>query len=192
MRRFQLADHPAGISHSQTVGRYVFGDHAAGSDDTAFTDGHSGQDDGAGADPYVVADADGMGVFQALCPLPDVHGVLFRDNAHIRRHEHMVSDGDFSAVHQTAVDIQKYMVSQGGVVPLGAEKRLFHRAVLPYAAQKLFDGSLPRAAVQRMDLVVFIKFLYGNIPVCGKLRVCGLIQEPGIRFFPFCHGYASF
>ena len=49
------ADYACGISHNNGAGRNIFRDNRTGPEDAAGSDGDSGKDNNAGADPDVVA-----------------------------------------------------------------------------------------------------------------------------------------
>lgn len=107
LARLQGADDPAGVAYRQAVGRDVLGDYAASANDAVIADGDPRQDQGAGADPHIVPNGHRVGVFQPGQTLLHVHGVLFCDNADVRGNKHVVANGDFAAVHELAVDIEK-------------------------------------------------------------------------------------
>jgi hypothetical protein len=50
----QFTNNPAGISNSQTVGGYIPGHNASGSNNGTFTDSNPRQDDNASANPATV------------------------------------------------------------------------------------------------------------------------------------------
>lgn len=126
----QRADHPARIADRQTVRRDILCDHTARADHAVRPDRHARQHDHAGADPDVVADIHRVRVLQPRQPLRDVHRVFFGDDADVRRDEYVVADRDLPAVHQLAVDVQEEVVADRDIVAVGAEKRLFHGAML--------------------------------------------------------------
>ena len=52
-----------------------------------------------------------MGIFQSFDPLFYVHGMFFGYDTDARRNKNIVSDGNFSAVHEPAIDIQEKIIS---------------------------------------------------------------------------------
>ena len=93
-------------------------------------DRHAGQDDGAGTNPNIVADMNGMRVLQPLQPLPNIHRVFFHDDADAGGDKHVVADGYFSAVHELAVDIEEEVIAHRGVISVGAKEGLLHNTVV--------------------------------------------------------------
>lgn len=124
------ADHPARVADGQAVGRNVLGDDTARANDAVRADRHAGQDDGAGTNPNIVADMNGMRVLQPLQPLPNIHRVFFHDDADAGGDKHVVADGYFSAVHELAVDIEEEVIAHRGVISVGAKEGLLHNTVV--------------------------------------------------------------
>ena len=182
----------AGIADSQAVRRNIPGDDAAGADHAVRPDRHARQDDDAGADPDIVADIHRVRVLQPGQALLHVHGVFLGDDADIRSDEYMAADGDLPAVHKLAVDIQEKMIADRGVVAVGAEQRLLHRAVLADLPEYIADRRLTRLAVERMNMIVLVQFLHGEIAVRAQLRIIGLVQQAGMRFFFLRHHLLPF
>lgn len=112
----------AGVPRRQAVGRNIFGDHAAGSDDASFSDGNAGQDNDAAANPaavfYRYRKSVGMAdVFNSFIrfhgskALIQINGVRSGVNLYVGGDQHIVADGDPVAVHERAARID------GDVVP---------------------------------------------------------------------------
>ena len=61
-----LADDPAGISGSQTIGWDVSCHNTSGSDHTAFSDGNAATNHYVGCQPAIILYGDGFGIFQII------------------------------------------------------------------------------------------------------------------------------
>ncbi len=70
-----LTDYPAGIADGDAVIGYVPGYHAAGADDAAAADGHSGQNRDIAANPDIITDDNRISVFKTTLALLGIRGV---------------------------------------------------------------------------------------------------------------------
>lgn len=177
------ADHPARVADGQAVGRNVLGDDTARANDAVRADRHAGQDDGAGTNPNIVADMNGMRVLQPLQPLPNIHRVFFHDDADAGGDKHVVADGYFSAVHELVVDIEEEVIAHRGVISVGAKEGLLHNTVVSALPSSPRMAACPRTAVQRVYMVAFMELFHRNVAVGHKFGITGLIQQLGIGLF---------
>jgi hypothetical protein len=118
----QFTDYPAGISNSHTVGGYIPGYDASGSNDGTFTNGNSGQDNNASANPAAVFYGNRKGespakiLRTAFLPawrqaVGQFYGIGSGIYLHVGRNQDVISCGYFIAVHKRTVHIHRYVAA---------------------------------------------------------------------------------
>ena len=112
----KLADHTCRNVADHRVGGHVPGHYSARGDHAVIADGYTGQDDGACAEPAVVANGDGVAAFPAFGALLGVvHGVFDGDELAAGAEEGAGADGDGGDVEDDAVEVQEAALTEGGV-----------------------------------------------------------------------------
>lgn len=81
--------------------------NAACTDDTAASDGHTGQDRDIAAEPDVVTQRDWLGAFQALVALLGKHWMNGGIHAAVRTDKAVRTDGNRRAVHEIGTMVEK-------------------------------------------------------------------------------------
>src|SRR5690606_26284061 len=143
--RLDLADYAARTAGRDHARRHVAGHHAASPDSRAVSDGDAAQDDGARADPAVLADGDGFVDGPAADPLTRfvepgaplrLHRMPRGEELHARRDHAAVADPDVGAVEKDAVEVDVDGLADVDVLAVfPAHRRHHYRA--PEAAQQL-------------------------------------------------------
>lgn len=151
-----FADYPTRIANCQTVWRNVFRNNTACTDYAVCTNRYARQHHHPCADPDVVTDMNRMRVFKTLNPPGCIHCMFFCYNTYIGCNKYVVSNGNLSAVHEFAVDVQEKIIAHRSVIPICTEKRLLHDAVSTGTAKQSLYGSLTSFTVKRVYVVIVI------------------------------------
>lgn len=182
----------AGISIGEAVRRDVLGDDAAGPDDGAFPDGDAGKDGDTSANPAIVLDDDGLGIFPVgpravlfLIGIP-FHGKKGMEGGvegDVGTDEDIVPNRDFGAVEDGEVEIGEEVLSDRRVLSVvevdGAQKG---RGRIGLGKEESQD-SFPFARHVFVGLVVLPTEDVGFCPVGDESLVRRIIGQSGKHLF---------
>lgn len=116
------ADHPAGVAYGDGVIRDILHDDAPAADHHIAADRNAGHHLHA-ADPHIVADGDGVGVFEPLVAALSVDGVPRRIKAAVRRDKHVIPKPDFGSVENDEIMVGIKILAELDVVAIVAPER---------------------------------------------------------------------
>ena len=147
------------------MGRDVPCDHAACADDAACSDGDTAAHGDVARQPAVIADGDGLAVFQivqrAVCTPAEVAflrqvGVHGREKGAARTEEHVVADGDGAGVQYHEIEVGVAPLSKGGVDAVVKLDGALQKRVCAPVGEQLSENCLPLFAVRFRSGVVLL------------------------------------
>jgi hypothetical protein len=128
---FDIFNYTARIADSYGIGRNIFHDNTACSDDRVFTDGHTRKDCRAASYPYTIFYKDGAGNCVAdgrsgTCPFRhpfrEVNGMSSGIYFYIGGYHHVVTDNDIVIIEERAVHVHDHLVPEIDVFPILASE----------------------------------------------------------------------
>lgn len=181
------AEHPAGhADRDDARGDGLFHD-AASADDGAVADRRPGEDDGARADPYVVAHGDGRGDLQPAPALLRVERVLRRREADVGADEHVVAERDGRAVRDHEIVIGIKVVAHRNVVAVIAPERRGDDRFFPHRAEQLCEDLCLRLPVVGAETVEAEAFVLALPYLFFKSRVVTALEKYAHGRLYLCH-----
>lgn len=161
-----LTNNAAWITDSQRVVRDVTGDDRAGADDATIPDGNATDDRHVTAEPAVVANLDGLVVFdieqRAVCVGLEVsflvtqgmHGGYQRD---VGAKPDAVANRHIATVQHGKVGVGVEVLAQMGITPVVKENRSLQVGALTVIRNQLFEDLLTLFALVVKGHVVFLR-----------------------------------
>ena len=98
----------AGIAHRNAVAGNVLDHNASAADDHIASDGDPGHNLNPRADPYIVANRNGIRIFHPPVPALKINGVPGCMEAAVRPNEHIVPKGHLGSIqnHQVVIGVE--------------------------------------------------------------------------------------
>ena len=143
------------------MGRDIFRYDATCADDSAFANRHTWQHRNAAANPDVVADGNGMRIFQTLISSFCIQRMASRVETYVGRYEYVAANADLGAIQNYQIDIGIEVFSQLDVIAVIAMKGRFDEDVLPCLAQQRFQNTLFALKVPRIKVVISMNLNLG-------------------------------
>ena len=106
------ANHTSGITHGHYIGGDVLRHHAARAYHGISPNTHARGNHRMTAYPYSILNGNGQSKFQPLPSQPRVYGMPGSINAHVGTYQHVIADGNGSAVQHHEVEIDIHAVPQ--------------------------------------------------------------------------------
>ncbi len=145
-----LAYDAAGVTYREAVGRNALGNDATRTDDTASPNGNTSYDDDISTNPATIFYGDGEGVGAAKIffairaavggqPIGQFYGMGRSGQVHIGGNEHIVTDDDFIAVDEHAIQVDGDIRAYLYMAAITTDEGCTHGDIMPYFAEKFFQ-----------------------------------------------------
>ena len=186
-----LLDNLCGVSGNDHIVGYVVRHHAAGANNHAVADSHSGTDYYATAQPAVVADADGQPRLDGLASLQVVVRVVRGKQLAVGAYQRVVADGYAAAVEEDAVEIDDHPFAEGDALAVVAVKRRDDQRRRVRVGQQVVYAAAKLLLVPCTALVQGTHRLVGVHDAGLNLLVGIVVRQVAEHFLVFCHGNMS-
>jgi len=106
-----LANNTAGITAGQNIVGNIVTHNAAAANDNIAANGHAGHNYASAADPYVVTDCNGFGIFVKLVAERWMKRVVGGVEATLRADKYIIAEGYFAGIEKNTVVISVEIVA---------------------------------------------------------------------------------